>query len=151
MVRFRRWLCSLRPAPRQSAGSAAAPTTTAAESTSSPRAPLRHLPARHLCVQASGIGSLCCGEDRPKPCSGEARQLAWTQAGWGALTRLGGLGGAFASPPGAEALDGQLDRTLVITGAVDVAPKRPVERVEVGAREAAGSGRSEERRVGKEC
>src|ERR1019366_1376371 len=95
---------------------------------------------RQLCVQASGIGSLCCGEDRPRPCSGEARQLAWTQAGSGALTRRGGLGGAFASPPGAEALDGQLDRTLVITGAVDVAPKRPVERVEVGAREAAGSG-----------
>jgi hypothetical protein len=57
-------------------------------------------------VQASGIRSLCCGEDRPRPYSGEARQLAWTQAGSGALTRRGGLGGAFASPLGAEALGG---------------------------------------------
>src|ERR1019366_205005 len=37
----------------------------------------------------------------------------------------------------AEALGGQLDRRQVTAGAVDVAPKRPVERGEIGAREAA--------------
>jgi hypothetical protein len=37
------------------------------------------------------------------------------------------------SPVSGEALNGERDRRLVAAGAVDVAPKRPVERDDIGA------------------
>jgi hypothetical protein len=49
------------------------------------------------------------------------------------------LGGVVSSLD-AETFGGEFDRALVVMGAVDVAPARPVERGEVGARGAAGSG-----------
>src|SRR5947209_7112334 len=59
----------------------------------------------------------------------------------GALTRLDTFRpGGSALPLRAEAPDSEVDRALVVAGAVDVATKGSIERYEVGSRQTAGPG-----------
>jgi len=82
-----------------------------------------------------------CAAGRTGPGPAAAKHGNWPGGGQ-ARVRLLAAGVLAARSPHrpAEAPGGQLDRTPVITGAVGVSPKRPVEGVEVGAREAAGTG-----------
>ena len=66
-------------------------------------------------------------------CSSSGLALSNTDypVGCNALSRRGSLDGTFTSPLDAAALDGELDPALVTTGAVDVAPERPIVSDEV--------------------
>src|SRR3546814_11593738 len=64
-----------------------------------------------------------------------------------ALVRQDDLAPCMAGVEGGAALDGELVERQVVAGAVE----RPAELVAPGHRRLPGPGRSEERRVGKEC